>query len=153
MDNKKVFLRISCSERLTATAISNSEHIFAAGSASGFIYLWHTFSGNLLKKIRAHQRKISCLLFSPEGGLLITAAEDGISQVYMVAGLIAPNAHFKVDLNNGNSECKAKYTFIGHSEKINCMVLGKGNVGRLYTGSSDKTIIGFFLFFFLMIFY
>lgn len=75
---KKVSLRISCSEKITATAVSHSELFFAAGSISGFVYVWDTLSGDLIKKYRPHQKRVSTVQFSFDDGLLVTAADDGI---------------------------------------------------------------------------
>lgn len=54
VNSKKVFLRVSCSEKITATAVSHSELYFAAASITGFVYIWETFSGDLIKKYKAH---------------------------------------------------------------------------------------------------
>ncbi|KAL4507280.1 hypothetical protein ABPG72_002073 [Tetrahymena utriculariae] len=141
INSKKVFLRVSCTEKITATAISNSEFYFAAASITGFVYIWETFSGDLIKKYKAHQKKITCLQFSNDDGLIISAGEDGICQIYLLSSLLASLSKMKLDLNNNKVELKARYILIGHSEKINCMTQSRGVLGKLYTAGSDKTVI------------
>lgn len=77
-NTKKVFLRVSCSEKITATCVSHSELYFAAASSSGFVYIWETLSGELIRKYKPHAKKVNCISFSYDDGLLITAADDGI---------------------------------------------------------------------------
>lgn len=100
MNAKKVQLRISCSEKITATAVSHSELYFAAGSISGFVYVWDTLSGDLIKKYRPHQKKVTAVQFAHDDGLIITAAEDGIVQIYLLSTLLAAESKLRGDLNS-----------------------------------------------------
>ena len=43
---------------------------------------------------------------------------------------------------DGKTETRPRHTLIGHSEKINAIVQSKGVLGKLYTASSDNTVIG-----------
>lgn len=69
---------MNCVEKITATCVSHSELYFAAAAASGFVYLWETLSGELVRKYKPHEKTVNCISFSFDDGLLITAADDSI---------------------------------------------------------------------------
>ncbi|CAD5182372.1 unnamed protein product [Musa acuminata subsp. malaccensis] len=65
---------------------SSKDGIYLAGGApAGNVYIWEVMkvtSGKLLKIWPAHQNPLSCLAFSHDGTLLISASEDGVIHVW-----------------------------------------------------------------------
>lgn len=97
INDKKVLYKIACLEKLSSASISSNELIFAAGSISGNVYLWETLSGNLIKKFKAHIRRINKILFNYDGSIIITAGEEGIINVWAINNIMAQNCQINID--------------------------------------------------------
>ncbi|XP_064955585.1 protein ROOT INITIATION DEFECTIVE 3-like [Musa acuminata AAA Group] len=68
---------------------SSKDGIYLAGGApAGNVYIWEVTSGKLLKIWPAHQNPLSCLAFSHDGTLLISASEDGVIHVWSMISLL-----------------------------------------------------------------
>ncbi|KAJ8493956.1 hypothetical protein OPV22_015677 [Ensete ventricosum] len=68
---------------------SSKDGIYLAGGApAGNVYIWEVTSGELLKIWPAHQNPLSCLAFSHDGTLLVSASEDGVIHVWSMIRLV-----------------------------------------------------------------
>ena len=56
----------------------------ASGSAKGLVYVLDVESGKLIHKIEAHSMAVRSVVFSPDGGKLYTASDDGRINAYDV---------------------------------------------------------------------
>lgn len=121
-----------------ALAISRDGAYIAAG-INEKIYLWQTSSGKLLTIINRHYQKVVLLKFTPDGRYFVSAAEDGMVMVWMLATV---SAHPEVDLVKQSSagQHDPVYIFSDHSLPITDMCISKtGLHGRLFTVSGDRT--------------
>lgn len=122
----------------SALAITRDGAYIAAG-INEKIYLWQTSSGNLLTIINRHYQKVVLLKFTPDGRYFVSAAEDGMVMVWMLATV---SAHPEVDLvmQTSAGQHDPVYIFSDHSLPITDMCISKtGLHGRLFTVSSDRT--------------
>ncbi|KAL4584797.1 hypothetical protein LXL04_009407 [Taraxacum kok-saghyz] len=68
---------------------STNDGIYLAGGAiSGNAYIWEVINGKLLKTWHAHNSPITCLAFSNDSSLLISASEDGMIVVWPMISLL-----------------------------------------------------------------
>lgn len=122
----------------SALAITRDGAYIAAGIDEK-IYLWQTSSGNLLTIINRHYQKVILLKFTPDGRYFVSAAEDGMVMVWMLATV---SAHPEVDLvmQSSAGQHDPVYIFSDHSLPVMDMCISKtGLHGRLFTVSTDRT--------------
>jgi pre-rRNA-processing protein IPI3 len=70
--------------RLTAMKLSPSMKWLYAGSSNGKLFIWQLSSGNLLKYLDAHYRKINRLLCIQDD-YIITAGDDSFIHIWFLA--------------------------------------------------------------------
>lgn len=100
--DKKVQQRISTSEKLSSFCLSSSSLYFFAGSISGLIYVWETFSGKLLRKVRVHMKPITKIVLSHDDGIVVTSSSDGMIYVHFLSAFLAPGSQFRFDISNND---------------------------------------------------
>ncbi|CAI0558643.1 unnamed protein product [Linum tenue] len=69
-------------EPIKPIAATSDGTYLVGGGISGNIYLWEVPTGRLLQQWHAHLRPITCLVFSDDDSLLVSAAEDGCVRVW-----------------------------------------------------------------------
>lgn len=124
--------------KCNALAVTRDGAYVAAG-INEKIYLWQISSGKLLTIISRHYQKVLLLKFTPDGRYFVSAAEDGMVMVWMLATV---SAHPEIDLVKQSSagQHDPVYIFSDHSLPITDMCISKmGLHGRLFTISSDRT--------------
>ena len=65
-------------------AFSNDGRILGTGNNDGWVRLWNTGTGTLLKKFRICQWSIYAITFSPDGQTLVSCAADGTVQLWNI---------------------------------------------------------------------
>nr|XP_011463284.1 PREDICTED: protein ROOT INITIATION DEFECTIVE 3-like [Fragaria vesca subsp. vesca] len=75
-------------EAIVSLACTKDGVYLAGGAPSGNAYLWEVNSGKLLKTWRAHCTSLNCMLFSDDGALLISGADDGMICVWSLISLL-----------------------------------------------------------------
>ena len=121
---KQPFYRVSVPEKLTAIAVSEGGYLFG-GSASGTVYLWHLYSGALVRQFAAHFSTITGLILD-ERGILYTASADGCAKMYALTCILQET-----------SPTPSK-VLSGHSLPI--VKIGILNQDILVTASDDKQV-------------
>lgn len=124
--------------RAGALAVSRDGAYIIAGIDEK-VYLWQTSSGNLLTILNRHYQKVVILKFTPDGKYFVSAAEDGMIMVWMLATVAA---HPEIDLVTQSSagQHDPVYIFSDHSLPVTDICISKtGMHGRLFTASSDRT--------------
>ncbi|EPY32361.1 pre-rRNA-processing protein IPI3 [Angomonas deanei] len=98
------------------------------GTVSGLILVWNLMSGQLLRKIKAHQRRITCLSLSFDSSYVASGSEDSLCKLWVLEDLVG----FK------QKEVHATRVFSGHSLSVNTLTFFHSSP-LVATGSSDKT--------------
>ena len=124
-------MRCTVPEELTALCISSDHKYIAAGSKSGKIYIWLLNSGYLLRVFRAHYKSISCIKFTNDLSMLLTASEDSLLRTWLLYDIFSSFPNIP----------KPFISFAQHSLKITDLIIGVGNINALIISCSiDRTI-------------
>ena len=105
-----------------------------AGTATGAIYVWQTWTGNLLKSWTAHFGAVTCLKLSEDDTRLFSASEDTTVKVFYVPDLFGDEVVVPTQVVTGHSEV---VTDIHVTEELTGVV---GQSYLLVTGSGDKSV-------------
>jgi WD40 repeat protein len=54
----------------------------ATGSADGTVRIWDVVDGSQLAVLRGHTGRVRHVVFAPDGGWLVSVAEDGTARVW-----------------------------------------------------------------------
>ena len=81
------FYKVSVPEKLTAIEFSRDGNFLFAGSANGTIFVWHTFTGSLLRQWSAHFSGITSIVVDEERGLVITASSDTHIKMFLISSI------------------------------------------------------------------
>lgn len=65
-------------------AFSPDSRLLAGVTGEGWIYLWNTGSGRLIRKLGQHTQSVSAIAFSPNGIRLASAGKDGTVKLWRV---------------------------------------------------------------------
>ena len=122
--------KCSSPEKFTALAFSSCGGLMFAGSPTGTIYVWQTWTGLLLRSWTAHFGAITCLRISGNDMHLFSASEDSTVKKYFLPNLFSSAC--------GPVPAPAS-VFAGHTARItDVLVPDLGD--RLVTASEDKSI-------------
>jgi WD40 repeat protein len=118
------------SEKMSSSAVSPCGKLLVGGSAeTGCLFTWDIITGDLLRLIKGHLRKVLCIAFSSDGSLIATASDDSTCKVWSLGNLVAST----------QSTSTADVTFTAHTLGVNaCSFLNFSDV--VVTGSMDRTI-------------
>ena len=97
------FYKVSTPEKLACMAFSKDGNFFFAGGVTGSMYVWHTFSGSLLKQWTAHFSEISKIILNPEETLLITSSKDCSIKIFSLAQIFSEAAPSAISTLSGHS--------------------------------------------------
>ncbi|KAK1859194.1 hypothetical protein I4F81_001791 [Pyropia yezoensis] len=135
---------------LVAAAASPCGSWLAAGAASGRAYVWDAPSGALLRAWDAHYRGVTALVWTDDGGGVVTAGGDGLVALWPTVGLVAtrPLAGGHGGGGGGGDAAAlpppplapptALATLSPHALPVSAMAVGSGGVSaRLLTAAAD----------------
>jgi WD40 repeat protein len=125
--------KCSCPEKITSLVFSSCGGLMFAGSGSGTMYVWQTYTGNLLRTWTAHFGSVAKIILNKDDSVLITASEDSTVKAFFCPEIFA-----------GSAVVTPMTVFSGHSGKINDIVLVEGKM--IASASADKSIKIFDLF-------
>lgn len=77
--------RVGLSERASAVAFEPLGRLFATGTERGLIELRDGSSGQSVRTLRGHTRRVTGLAFSPDGRELASTSDDGTGRIWDVA--------------------------------------------------------------------
>jgi len=125
IENKKVLFKLKGKDELSAQFIAlspNSSKIAACNySDDNLIYLWDVNSGQLLKTLQGHEKKVMCLVFSPDNKYLASCGRDKSIKLW--------------DAETG----KLITTLKDHTDDVNCVCYSPD--GKfLVSASSDESV-------------
>lgn len=75
VDSQKVLLKIPTPSPVKSILYDNKGE-YLAGAVNNEIFIWKTSEGNLVKKLRGHCDRVSCLSFNPESNQLASGSYD-----------------------------------------------------------------------------
>ncbi|CAG9326083.1 unnamed protein product [Blepharisma stoltei] len=101
--------------------VSQDEKYGAVGDELGILYLFNPFTFEIYHKIQAHRGLMRDLCFSPKSDYLVTGGGDSVVCIWKLEGTES------IQLR-------------GHNQSIWCICISH-NGKRIYSGSSDKTVI------------
>lgn len=118
---------------VSSLTLSTDGAWLVAGGESGRCYIWAASTGDLFSKFDAHFQRVTCMAFTDDDELLITAGADATVNAYSVAEL--------VDVSRDDRDPpRPKQTFLGHTLPITALSVGfGGSSARLLTASADRT--------------
>ncbi len=128
--NGNAVYKCSTPEKFTGLVFSSCGGLMFAGSPTGTVYCWQTYTGALLRSWTAHFGAITKLILSSDDSLLFTGSEDSTVKMYLVPDLF--------DSETSGPVPEPKNVFSGHSGKITDICLSRDRY--LITASSDKSI-------------
>lgn len=114
-------------EKFTAMAFSTCGGLMFCGAAGGTVYVWQTWTGNLLKSWTGHFGAVTCVAVSQDDSFLFTASEDTTIKSYFLPDLFESSAPVPVPTG----------TLAGHSAAINHLVVSDS---LLVTASKDRSV-------------
>ncbi|XP_076928488.1 protein ROOT INITIATION DEFECTIVE 3-like [Bidens hawaiensis] len=121
------------SEAIIPLACNSDGTYIVGGGLSGDIYFWEVATGRLLKKWHAHYRAVTCLLFSMDQSLLISAAEDGSVRVWSLFMIFDEERQQR-------SGHLYEFSFSEHVLPVTDIVTGYGGSNAiLVSASQDRT--------------
>ncbi|CAN8001743.1 unnamed protein product [Ixodes hexagonus] len=119
-----------CPGKVTALAASPDGSHCAAGIQEK-IYVWQVSSGDLLAVLSRHFQPVTCLRFSDDGALFVSASRDGQVLAWDLADAVSAN--------RGSAEPLHAWTQHSHDVTDLCVGLG-GHLARVYSVSLDQTM-------------
>jgi WD40 repeat protein len=103
--------KCSSPEVLTCVVFSSCGGLMFAGTPSGTIYIWQTWTGNLLRSWTAHFGAVSCIRLSQDDSFFFTAGDDASIKGYFLPDVFDEESKSPVP--------SPSMVFGGHSAKIN----------------------------------
>lgn len=99
-----------------------------AGTASGVVYCWQTYTGALLRSWTGHFGPVTSIRTSSNDMYLFTASEDTTVKQYFLPSVFDPKTVVPVP----------EHTFSGHAGKVTDFALGGEDL--LISGSEDNSV-------------
>lgn len=117
-------------ERLSSVCVSPCGNILVGGGGeTGCLFAWNIITGELLRMVKAHLRKITCISFSSDGSQMATASEDSTCKVWALGPLLSAT----------NSNVTAETIFTAHTVAVmSCAFLNFSDV--VATASLDRSV-------------
>lgn len=115
-------------ETVSSSQVTPCGSFMIAGTENGNLFVWNLHTGQLIKSCKAHLRAVTCMSFSSDSSLLVTASEDSVCKVWTLAALLSLKL----------SESHPSAVFTGHTLAVTCCTFCRGAMYVL-TGSSDRT--------------
>ena len=136
-ERDQVLHRMAMAEKMVTLAASHQGTHVAAATANGHVYIWHVATGHLLRKFDAHYRRITRMAFSNDDAVLVTAGEDAVVNVWLLAHLLADN-----HTQNEMTRITPLYSWTDHTLPVSDIFISSGGIGsaRVYTASLDHTV-------------
>ena len=122
-------LRSFASERIGVTAVSPCSSFLIGGSAeSGCVFVWSCSTGELLRIVKGHLRRVTCIACSSDSSLIATSSDDTTCKVWPLSTVVsASTAH-----------AEAKCCFSSHT--LGVLVCRFLNLApHVVTGSADRS--------------
>ena len=118
--------KCSCPEKFTAMAFSSCGGLMFAGTGSGTIYIYQTWTGYLLKQWTAHFGVITKIVLSLNDSVLYTTSEDSTLKMYNLP-----------EVFESTSVVSHKMSISPHSGSITDMCMMHSQIA---TGSTDCSV-------------
>jgi pre-rRNA-processing protein IPI3 len=116
-------------------ASSKDGAYFAAGCASGKVYIWSLASGELIAYWDAHYKPVSALRFTNDGSFLLSGGEDGLLAVWQLSDVVSRTSM------SGQTPCYCEWA--QHSLPITDIYIGTTGSAvsaRIWSASLDRTV-------------
>ncbi|KAK9818942.1 hypothetical protein WJX74_004888 [Apatococcus lobatus] len=127
-------------ERLTALAASPDGSTCAGGGVSGALYAWDVASGRLLRTWPAHYQAVSCLAFTDDSNVLVSAAGDTTAHAWLL-----PDVLDAASAQNGSmTHLTPMHSWSEHTLPITSMQLGAGRASPILVSASLDCTCKFF---------
>lgn len=121
--------RAALPEKITAFAFSSDGALLFAGGQSGKVYIWQFATGLLLRCIEAHYKPITHIVMAEDDSLFVTASEDALVNVYVVASALE------------QQHPQPLHTLSGHGLPVTGVALSAGGIhATVVTGSTDRSV-------------
>ncbi|XP_071721734.1 protein ROOT INITIATION DEFECTIVE 3-like [Rutidosis leptorrhynchoides] len=122
------------SETIKPLAANSEGTYIAGGGSSGNIYFWEVATGRLLKKWNAHLRAVTCLVFSDDSSLIVSASEEGNIKLWSLFMIFD-------DYAREQASHIYEHSFAGyHSGRVTDLAIGLGGGNAIVVSAcEDKT--------------
>ncbi|CAI0558692.1 unnamed protein product [Linum tenue] len=117
-------------EPIKPIAATSDGTYLVGGGISGNIYLWEVPTGRLLQQWHAHLRPITCLVFSDDDSLLVSAAEDGCVRVWPLLTVVGVQ-------QRDQASNLYLHSFAEHTLPITDLVMGHGGGNAVIISASE----------------
>lgn len=108
-----------------------------AGGASGTLYAWELWTGNLVRVWQGHHKGVACLGLTDDGSFLVSAGDDAIVSAWNLSLVVS-----RGDRTFGAQEEPVRefHSWNDHTLPVSDMHVGAGGIrGRVFTVSLDRT--------------
>ena len=119
--------KCSAPEKFTALSFSSCGGLMFAGSATGTMYVWQTWTGSLLKSWTGHFGSITCIRVSIDDCYVFTSSEDSTIKSYFLPDVFDSKSPVPIPM----------HTYSAHSASVVDMLI-KGT--HLVSISKDKSV-------------
>ena len=126
--------KCSSPEKFSALCFSSCSGLMFAGTPSGTIFVWQTWTGAMLRSWTGHFGAVTSIRVSADDMYLYTASEDATVKKYFIPHLFAES---KMKAQPVPLPCAS---FEGHTGRINDMCLLASSENTLVTASGDKSV-------------
>lgn len=124
---KQVLQRSLTSESLRSSVVTSCGSFMIGGGVNGNLFVWNTYTGQLVRVFAAHFRSINCLRCSSDNFIVITCSDDSTCKVWLLSSLTS----LKIGVPNPLT------VFTEHTLPIpSCAFLSETKLA--VTGSKDK---------------
>lgn len=125
---KQVLQRSLTSESLRSSVVTSCGSFMIGGGVNGTLFVWNTYTGQLVRVFAAHFRSINCLQCSSDNYVVLTCSDDSSCKVWLLSSLTS----LKIGAPNPLT------VFTQHTLPISsCTFLSETKLA--VTGSKDKS--------------
>ncbi|KAG8345933.1 hypothetical protein TRVL_03248 [Trypanosoma vivax] len=115
-------------ETVSASTCTSDGMFLVVGSGEGNVYLWNAISGQLLRFVRGHARRVTDITISSDNSLIATASDDSLCKTWSLSSMLA----------RGGATPAPRTVFNGHTLAVNACAFLVNN-RSVVTASSDRS--------------